>query len=93
MSDLQARVDTVQNVMVGNIKKLTERGECLADAERRSEELAVASADFHRATKKLRKKMMWKSIKLRVMLIIILIIVLAIIVGIIVVVVVVAEKN
>ena len=86
VSDLQARVDTVQNVMTRNIEKLTERGESLADLEGRSEELAVTSTDFHRTTTKLRKKMMWKSIKLWVIFIIVLIIILAIIVGVIVVV-------
>ncbi len=68
---LQSRVGVVKNVMKENINKVAERGESLSDLEGRSELLVHNSTDFRRTSVSLRKKMMWKSVKLWVILIVI----------------------
>ena len=75
VSFLQSRVGVVQNAMKENIDKVAERGESIIDIEGRSELLAHSSTDFKRTSIQLRKKMMWKSVKLWTILIVIIIVV------------------
>ena len=77
---LQSKVQTVQRVMSEDMEKLVQRGEGLDDLVDRSDNLAVNSAVFSRTANKLRRKIMWKSIKLWVVLAVILGVVAAIVV-------------
>ena len=79
VSKLQTKVDTVQEVMTQNVEKLLQRGDGLDDLQGRSEELAMNSIQFQRTAGKLRRKIMWKSVKLWVVIIVIITIILVII--------------
>ena len=69
----------VQEVMTDNIEKVVARGEDLSDLEERSEYLQNSSVQFRNNATRLRRKVLWKSIKLWVGVVIVVVIVLAII--------------
>ena len=79
VSHLQTKIGTVQNSMKSNVEKLVARGDSLADLEGRSEHLALNSIEFQKTAGKLKRKIMWKSVKLWVVLIVIIVIILSII--------------
>lgn len=65
--------------MTSNIETVIARGEALSDLEERSEQLQHSSVQFRNNATRLRRRVMWKSIKLWVAVITVLLIVLAII--------------
>lgn len=76
---LQSKVARVENIMRQNVEKLVTRGDLVGDLEGRAEELALNSTEFSRSATKLRRKILWKNIKLWVIIIIIILIILAVI--------------
>lgn len=73
------QINTVHKVMKQNVDKVAERGDALENLEERSEYLHLNSTEFQRTATKLRRKLLWKSIKLWVVLIVMLLLVLALI--------------
>ena len=80
VSDLQLKVGEVQSLMTQNIQRITERGESIDDLQGKAELLAHNSTDFKRTASRLRKKLLWRSVRLWVILIAIIAIVLVVIV-------------
>lgn len=76
---IKGKVETVHNIMKENVNKVAERGEAITSLEERSEYLKLNSTEFQRTATKLKRKMLWKSVKLWVVLIVILLIILAVI--------------
>ena len=85
ITQLSSQVKEVTDVMTRNIEQVVARGEALTDLEERSENLAHTSVEFRNSATKLRKKVMWKSVKLWVVVIVVFLIVLAIIIALVVV--------
>ena len=77
---LQTKVQTVHRVMSDDVERLAQRGDALEDLMTRSETLAVNSAAFSYTANKLRRKIMWKNIKLWIVIFMILGLVVSIIV-------------
>ena len=69
----------VQQVMTHNVERAVARGEALEDLEERSEQLQHSSVQFRSNATKLRRKVLWKSIKLWVGVTVVMVIILAII--------------
>ena len=65
---LKTKASQVQQVLHQDIEKVVDRGEALDTLLGRSEYLAQDSAEFNRKATKLRRKIMWKSIKLWVVI-------------------------
>lgn len=80
LGKLESRVDEVTNIMRDNIDKVVHRGEALDDIYDRSEQLAINSTDFRQSSTKLRRKLLWRNIKLWVILILIILVIISIIV-------------
>ena len=72
---LQGKVAKVEHIMRQNVEKLTVRGDLVSDLQGRAEELALNSVEFNRTASKLRRKIMWKSVKLWVVVIIIILVI------------------
>lgn len=81
ITQLSSQVKEVTDVMTRNIEQVVARGEALTDLEERSENLAHTSVEFRNSATKLRKKVMWKSVKLWVVVIVVFLIILAIIIA------------
>ena len=69
----------VTQVMTSNIEHVIARGEALSDLEERSELLQNSSVEFRNNATRLKRKVLWKSIKLWVAVVVVLVMVLAII--------------
>ena len=65
--------------MTHNIEHVVSRGETLTDLEERSEHLQNSSVQFRNNATKLKRKVLWKSVKLWVGVIVVLLVLLAII--------------
>ncbi|CAI8034134.1 Vesicle-associated membrane protein 7 [Geodia barretti] len=76
---LQSQVKEVTQVMTSNIEHVIARGEALSDLEERSELLQNSSVEFRNNATRLKRKVLWKSIKLWVAVVVVLVMVLAII--------------
>ena len=81
---LMSKADQVQQVIKQDLNKVVERGEALDTLLGRSEILAQDSSVFNRQATKLRRKILWKSVKLWVVVGVIVTTVLAVIIVIIV---------
>ena len=66
-------------MMTSNIEHVIARGEALTDLEERSEHLQHSSVEFRSNATKLRRKVLWKSVKLWVGVTVVIVIVLAVI--------------
>ena len=78
-SPCHLQVKEVTQVMTNNIEHVIARGEALSDLEERSEQLQNSSVQFRNNATKLRRKVLWKSIKLWVAVVVVMVLVLAII--------------
>lgn len=65
--------------MTDNIERVVSRGEALSDLEERSEYLQHSSVAFRNNATKLKRKVMWKSVKLWVGVIVVMVIVVGVI--------------
>lgn len=61
---LSTQVKEVQQVMTNNVERVVARGEALEDLEERSELLQHSTVTFRNNSTKLKRKVMWKSVKL-----------------------------
>ena len=69
----------MKQVMTSNIEHAIARGESLSDLEERSELLHNSSVEFRNNATKLKRKVLWKSIKLWVAVVVVMAMVLVII--------------
>ncbi len=80
LGTLENKVDAVTNLMKTNIDKVIQRGETLNDLNDRSELLARSTTDFRQNAGKLKRKLLWKNVKLWIILVVILLVIIMVVV-------------